>query len=124
MAIIPRSPHISYPFRRDPTTGKVVFVEQDSEEHVMSCVNMIARCPTGYREDRPEFGWDWPDMKLMPIDPSPLLNSIAAFEPRAHGTVTEDDATQLAQAALGIQQIDVDVQVPSTDSTGVSQEND
>lgn len=122
---LPSRPHLAFPFSRSADGTSINVVEQGSEEEVMACVQMIARCPLGYREDRPEFGWDWPDLRLMPINPQPLLNAIQTFEPRAVKLIaTEDDAQALADAALGVQDIDVDVYIQSGDSTGVSQEND
>ena len=120
----PARPHLQFPVRRGPD-GKLVFVEQDSEAHVMSCANMIARCPSGYREDRPEFGWDWPDLDLIPVDPTPLVNALHAFEERIEDIQpVEDLAAQLAQAALGVQDIDLDLSIRSGDTTGLNAETD
>jgi phage baseplate assembly protein W len=89
-------PHFAFPFERDPATGKVRVVEQDTSEHVMACENVIVRCPTGFRPDRPDFGWDFPTFRNAPIDVTVLENALQRFEPRsrARGHEYADIANQ------------------------------
>ena len=74
-------PHIGYPFGRG-ADGKLVCVEQDTIEHVMSCNLAILNCPQGARDDRPEFGWPWPELVNAPIDLTALRQALEQFEPR------------------------------------------
>jgi hypothetical protein len=75
-------PHFRHPFTRSPS-GRVAVVEQDTPEHVQSCQNVIVRCPTGFREERPEFGWPFPEFRTAPLDLTELAVALRRFEPRA-----------------------------------------
>jgi phage baseplate assembly protein W len=77
--------------------GRVKEVEQDSDEHVMSCLEVILRCPIGFRDELPDFGWAWPEFRSIPIDLSELEASLRRWEPRA--TLSARDITALANYA-------------------------
>jgi hypothetical protein len=90
-------------------SGTVQVVEQDSEEHVMSCELVIVSHPLGYRHDRPEFGWAWPELASTPLDLAPLETALRQFEPRGSA-----DATQYRDAAnAAMQHISVNVAIQS-----------
>jgi phage baseplate assembly protein W len=76
------NPHMVWPFHRDPASGNVAVVEQDTPEHIQSCELAIAACPLGFRQERPDFGWPWPEMKTIPLDPQPLVDALNRLEPR------------------------------------------
>lgn len=99
-------PHFQYPFRRGED-GKVVCVEQDTAEHIHSCENVIVRCPVGFRDDRPEFGWPFPEFANVPINTRALEDALREFEPRGRA-----NAVEWANAAeAGVRHISVDVEV-------------
>lgn len=105
-------PHFRMPFGRDPKTGKVACVEQDTPEHVQSCEMTIAMCPQGFRVDRPEFGIPWPDMMNLPIDLDPIEAALQQFEPRG-----KPDAKQYLDMIMhgqGHVEIDISVEEDST----------
>jgi phage baseplate assembly protein W len=82
----PDMPHMAFPFQmtRD-ADGNVLYlnvVEQDTDEHIMACEQVIAWCPLGARAERPEFGWPWPLFSTQPVDPSPLEQALTTYEPR------------------------------------------
>lgn len=99
-------PHFAFPFRLGEN-GKVEVLEQDSDEHVMSCEHVIVRCPTGFREDRPEFGWPFPEFATTPVDVGPLEAALARFEPRGSAKATE----WADEADAAVRHISVDVEV-------------
>jgi phage baseplate assembly protein W len=99
-------PHFQYPFRRGPN-GKVAVVEQDTPEHVDSCLNVIIRCPLGFRDALPEFGWPFPEFQSMPIDPSGLKRALQIWEERAHVRVEAWEGT----AELAVQHMSVTAEV-------------
>lgn len=106
----PARPHISFPFTRG-ASGSVDVVEQDTVEHVMSCELVIVHHPLGYREDRPEFGWAWPELANVPLDLSSLEQALRQFEPRGNASATQYlDAVQAALVHLPI-----DVAIASTE---------
>jgi phage baseplate assembly protein W len=107
----PDRPHISFPFQRD-ASGSVRVVEQNSVEHVMSCELVIVHHPIGYRHDRPEFGWAWPELASAPLDLGSLERALKQFEPR--GTASAVQYADVAQAA--VQHISVDVAIESVET--------
>jgi phage baseplate assembly protein W len=114
MSAYPERPHLAFPFARDPTSGSVGVVEQNSVEHIMSCEMVIVNHPLGYRTDRPEFGWAWPELAGVPLDLGSLEQALRQFEPRGSAS-----ATQYADAALAaVQHVSVDVAIQSTEAKG------
>jgi len=78
-------PHFAFPFERiesGPRAGKVATVEQDTTEHIMSCENVIASCPRGFRVEQPEFGIPWPEYTTN-LDEAAVLDALRRQEPRA-----------------------------------------
>lgn len=101
-------PHFAYPFQRG-TNGRVNVVEQDTVEHVNSCCNLILRCPFGFRDDRPEFGWPFPEFVNIPVDTKALTDALQEFEPRASYRIEE--YRSMAEAAVREVSIDAQVEV-------------
>lgn len=94
-------PHFAFPFARGS------YVEQDTTDHVMSCENVIVRCPLGFRDDRPEFGIPWPEFAGAPIDPADITAALRRLEPRGQSTGRE--YADVADASVRTLQIDVEV---------------
>src|SRR5687768_199653 len=97
MATMADLPHFAHPFGRG-ANGSVNVVEQDTEEHVMACVNVIARCPRGYRLDRPDFGWPFPEFRTAPLNVRDLEEALNLFEPRS--TSTGEELADLADSSV------------------------
>lgn len=100
-------PHFAFPFERDPSTGKVRVVEQDSEEHIMSCEHVIVRCPLGWRDEKPEFGWPWPEFATIPLDLASLEAALRQWEPRSMATA--EDYADVANEAIRNVTVNVEV---------------
>jgi phage baseplate assembly protein W len=99
-------PHFEFPFRLGDD-GKVVCVEQDTLEHIHSCESVIVRCPVGFRDDRPEFGWPFPEFQNIPIDTRGLEEALRTFEPRGRANARE----YMEAADAAVRGISVDVEV-------------
>lgn len=50
------SPHIALPLRLNAGGTRVVCVEQDSEDEIFDCVEVLIRTPHGSRIDLPDYG--------------------------------------------------------------------
>lgn len=98
------TPHFAYPFQRG-ANGHIAVVEQDTDEHVMACENVIVRCPLGFRDERPEFGWPWPEFRTAPVDVGALEEALRRFEPR--GRATGHEYADAVNAA--VRNIDIEV---------------
>lgn len=103
--VAPRTPHFAFPFKR--SGGLVRTVEQDTEEHVMACENVIVRCPVGFRAERPEFGWPFPEFRTAPLDLSELEAALRRWEPRGQASAQEwadeaDAAVREIQVEVGV----------------------
>jgi phage baseplate assembly protein W len=103
------TPHFRHPFGRDPRTGKVAVVEQDTPEHVISCENVIVACPTGARFARPEFGWPWPEFRNAPLSVAALEAALREFEPRSRATALD----KAEQINVALRRIEVKSEVES-----------
>jgi phage baseplate assembly protein W len=96
-ALMADLPHFAFPFARG------AYVEQDSMEHVVSCENVIVRCPVGFRVERPDYGVPWPDYATQ-IDGEVVAQALAALEPRSTCTAyTARDWLADAMATITIE---------------------
>lgn len=77
----PDVPHFSFPFRLDG--DHVAVDEQNTSDEIMACVSVIARCPVGFRDERPDYGWPFPEFRNVPVQPGPLEVALMRLEPRA-----------------------------------------
>lgn len=100
-------PHFRFPFALSANGASVVVDEQDSIREIESCENVIIRCPTGWREEKPDFGWPFPEFASAPIDTTALEAALRRFEPR--GKARGFEYADAADAA--VRHISVDVEV-------------
>jgi phage baseplate assembly protein W len=107
------NPHLLFPFTvaHDPAYGgagrKVLAAEQDTEKHVLSCVNVIVRCPVGFRIERPGYGVPWLEYQTE-VDEESLQAALLELEPRIGlSTRTWRDWLDDANAVIDIE-IEVD----------------
>lgn len=100
-------PHFDYPFRVGPKS-KVCVVEQDTEAHVLTNDNMVIRCPIGFRLERPEYGWPFPEFHPVPLDMAPLEEALRRF---GHPNGTADATEYANEADAAVREIQVEVQV-------------
>lgn len=103
----PELPHLQFPFTLG-AGGSVNVVEQDTVEDIMSCELVIVYCPIGFRDDRPEFGWAWPELEGAPINVASLEQALHEFEPRGKA-----NALQYFDAATAAVTLNVMVEIQS-----------
>lgn len=81
-------PHFRYPFTR---TGKnVEVVEQNTEQHFVTNAFNVLLCPTGWRTERPEYGWDPPMFLGVPVDVDSVKQALDAFGNPMSNTTAEN----------------------------------
>jgi hypothetical protein len=99
------NPHFDFPFRRGPD-GKVAVVEQRSPQHITSQQLAVVLTPQGYRAERPDFGWEWPEFATIPLDLSSLRDAFIRLVPDADSTIEEwADAADAAIRNVLVSQI-------------------
>jgi phage baseplate assembly protein W len=109
--LYPECPHFSFPFQRSADGTSVQVVEQDTPEDIMCCENVIVHCPLGWRDDRPEFGWAWPELANVPLNVGSLEQALEQFEPRG-----DANAQQWLGTAAGVVNVLVSVKMDTADS--------
>ena len=72
------TPHIRTPFGRG-SNGKVITVEQGSDEHVRSRCLTVLQCPPGARWARPEFGSPQQTFKGVPLKGEEVQAALLTF---------------------------------------------
>lgn len=98
--------HFSFPFRRG-ADGKVVCDVQDTQDHVMTQVNVVVAYPLGYRDEKPTFGIPWPAFEQAPIDGSQVQVAVERQVPNCN-----IDWTEAAGVTTDIRVLDLDVETP------------
>ena len=88
-------PHFSLPFRF--STPQAAVSEQDSLDEIADCVLAILLCPTGFRVELPEFGYDDPTFSTPRVDVETIRTAVEFWEPRAVALLDEshDQADEL-----------------------------
>ena len=81
-------PHFSSPFAFGPG-GVVNVIEQDTVEHVATCVTNIASCTIGQVTPLPDLGISDLTASTVPVDTARLVAEISDQEPRAQLMATE-----------------------------------
>ena len=105
MTNAPILPHFVTPFSLG-STGKPKVAEQDSTDDVRSCVLNILSCPLGGHLGDSAFGTPSILFQTIPIDPTPLMNAVQEYEPRAQNLLA-DDIGNIAAEALGIVSLEI-----------------
>jgi hypothetical protein len=80
-------PHFDLPLRFE--NGGLAVVEQDSLEDVQNKVETLVRCPQGFRDELPDFGWPRQTFATVPLDVSVNQSLIDEWVPDARATLTE-----------------------------------
>jgi len=100
------SPHFSLPLRFDSGLQQFVVTEQDTEDELRDCVELIVRYTEGDRPEKPEFGLPDQTFAMPTPDEDLIREAIARWEERI--------GTNIGHAVLDklnplLQQISVEV---------------
>lgn len=74
-------PHFKFPFTFD-SAGHARVVEQDSDDDVVQCVEVLLSTPVGSRAELPEYGVEDPTFTTT-LDLPGIVQAIDDWEPRA-----------------------------------------
>ena len=97
--------HFAFPFQRG-ADNKLVTAVQDSDDHIMSQVNVVVRYPRGFRERRPEFGISEPLFGKIPVDAQRMADEVKANVPDCN--LTPDEIGDVATDAHRIVTLEVE----------------
>lgn len=99
MTIQPDRPHLGWPFAFGNN------VEQDTVEHIDARANVVIRCPLGFLEAKPEFGWPFPEFQNAPISTVALDAALRRWVDR---NVTSREYADAVDAAIRYISVDVE----------------
>lgn len=85
----PEVPHFSFPLRKD-ARGNLVTVEQDSDEEIIDCVEVLLSTPVGLREEVPTYGLPDQTFRMNGADLEQIASVIGRWEPRAEHHIERD----------------------------------
>jgi hypothetical protein len=96
-------PQFDLPFRFE--NGQLATVEQDSLADIVNKVETLVRCPLGFRDELPEFGWPQPAFETTPLDVSRQQALIDEWVPDARAVLSEhgsstDEAVRTIQVTI------------------------
>lgn len=74
-------PHFSFPFHTDGTSFAVV--EQDTQEEIQQCVEILLLTPSDSRLVLPEYGTPETLFTQVPVNVSAIISKLNEWEPRA-----------------------------------------
>lgn len=77
------NPHLSFPFQLSETGTQARYVEQDSDDEIIDCVEVLLRTPLGWRIDLPEYGVRPQEFTEGGANREELIAAIAEWEERA-----------------------------------------
>jgi hypothetical protein len=94
-----RTDEFALPFRMNRLGTEPEVVQQDSDDEIRSCVEVLIRTPVGFHEEAPELGGRPDPFDEGQVDMDEIHSAIAQFEPRAdallsHSTDWLDDLVQ------------------------------
>jgi phage baseplate assembly protein W len=90
-------PQFSFPFRLQNDGTAPVVVEQDSDDDIVDCVEVLLRTERGSREELPDYGIPDQAFKMGGADYEVLEEAISRWEPRAHAAVEHVELVDLVE---------------------------
>lgn len=88
-------PHFSFPFRRAATGKSVVVTEQDMDDEILDCLEVLLTTERGERIDLPDYGLPDPLFVQSGMSLETVQQVIATWEPRANAAVTRGDLVDM-----------------------------
>lgn len=89
------TPHFKFPLRF--AAGALQVVEQDDDEEILDCVEVLLSTELGERQEVPDYGISDPAFRQGGADVQGILTQIALWEPRAKVSIDEDSLIDFVQ---------------------------
>jgi phage baseplate assembly protein W len=84
------TPKLSFPFRLHANGASAVVVEQDSDDEILDCVEVLLSTEKGSREEAPAYGVEDQSFLEGGANQDQILTAISKWEPRAERTLEAD----------------------------------
>jgi phage baseplate assembly protein W len=88
-------PHFSFPFRRTANGKTVEVVEQDMDDEILDCIEVLLTTERGERIELPDYGLPDPLFIQGGTSLEMVRQIIATWEPRANATVTRTELVDM-----------------------------
>lgn len=90
-------PKLSFPFRLSESGRSVMVVEQNSDDEILDCVEVLLSTERGERLEVPDYGV--PDQSFLQggVDVNDLVGAVARWEPRATVMIQQTEFRDLLQ---------------------------
>lgn len=92
------TPKLSFPFRLHANGVSAVVVEQDSDDEILDCLEVLLSTEEGSREEAPSYGLDDQTFKQGGADLDQIIATISKWEPRADKILEADTIVKLIQS--------------------------
>lgn len=79
----PNNPHIAWPFSLEASGRSLKYHEQDSDDEIFDCVEVILRTPIGVRIEIPDYGSRQQEFASPGARREELIAAVARWEERA-----------------------------------------
>lgn len=96
-----RTPHFAFPFQFK--NGRAVTTDQDTNEEILDCVELLLNYSKGSRADDPNFGVPPQLFTEAPIDPTQIAEQVELYEPRVRAIASTDDGEAIGDVIERIQ---------------------
>lgn len=87
------TPHLKFPFHLQADGTSAMYTEQDSDDDIMDCVEILLRTERGSRIEVPDYGIPDQVFREAGADYEVIEEAISEWEPRADAKVRQ--STQL-----------------------------
>lgn len=90
-------PHFKFPFSLTPAGDRTQMTEQDTDEEIMDCLQVLLSTVQGERIDLPEYGVQDQTFRQNGVDVGHVLQQIRRFEERADTVLETEPIEDLVQ---------------------------
>lgn len=90
-------PHLAYPFQLNTRGSAAVVNEQDDDNDIIDCVEVLLSTERGERIELPDYGLEDPAFRMNGADGRQIVSVIEEWEPRATIDFDDDELEELVQ---------------------------